>query len=145
MQSSSVARRPGVEQPGPGGDDQGAVGARERGAERLDGAPIDLAVLLELREVVDEGGVDHAIRHGRAAAQAFQVFEVASMHLGTGGDERLGARIRASEAEHLMARVDELLNDGRTDKARAPVTKTRIAISPLLHSVTASAVPLSPS
>ena len=105
------------EQPGPGGDDQGAVGASERSAERLDGAPIDLAILLEFREVVDEGGVDHAVRLGRSAAQAFQVFKIAAMHLGAGGDERLGARIRASKTEHLMARVDELLNDGRTDKA----------------------------
>ena len=37
--------------------------------------------------------------------------------LGAGGGERLGARIRASETEHLMARADELLNNGGTDKA----------------------------
>ena len=42
------------------------------------------------------------------------------MHLGTPGDERLGARIRASEPQHLMARIDEFLNNGRTDKAGRP-------------------------
>jgi len=92
------------------------VGACERGAERLDGAPICFTVRRELREVVDEGGVDHAIRQGGAAAQAFQVFEIASMHLGPRGDKRLGGRIRASKTEHLMARADELLNNGGTDK-----------------------------
>ena len=66
---------------------------------------------------MDEGGVDHAVRGGGSAAQAFQVFEIAAMHLGTGGDKRLGAGIRASETEHLMARVDEFLNNGRADKS----------------------------
>ena len=37
--------------------------------------------------------VNHAIRLRRAAAQAFQVFQIASMHLGAGGRKRLGARI----------------------------------------------------
>ena len=32
-------------------------------------------------------------RHGRSLAQAFQVFEIASMHLGASGDQRLGPRI----------------------------------------------------
>ena len=102
---------------GPRGDDQGAVGAGERGAESLDGAPVYLAVLLEFREVVDEGGINHAIRHGRSAAQAFQVLKIAPMDLDAGGDERLGARIGASKTEHLMARANELLNNGGTDKA----------------------------
>ena len=43
--------------------------------------------------------VDHAIRAGCSAAQAFQVFEIASMHLGAGGDERLGARIGARQSQ----------------------------------------------
>ena len=100
----------------PGGDEQGAVGAFERGAERLDGLLVDRADGLESRPVVDEAGVNHAIRHGRSAAQAFKVLEIASMRLGAGGDERLGARVRASKTEHLMARVDELLHDGGPDK-----------------------------
>ena len=39
--------RPCVPHPGPGGDDQGPVGAGERVAERLDGSPVRLADLLE--------------------------------------------------------------------------------------------------
>ncbi len=37
--------------------------------------------------------------------------------LGACGGKRLGARIRAGETEDLMARADELLNDGGADKA----------------------------
>ncbi len=76
-----------------GGDNQGAVRAGERGAESLDGVPICLADFLEFREVVDETGVNHAIRHGCSAAQAFQVFKITSMHLGASGGKRLGGRI----------------------------------------------------
>jgi hypothetical protein len=60
--------------------------------------------------------VDHPIRHGGSTAQAFQIFKITSMYLGTRGDKRLGARIGASKAEHLMTSADEFLNDGRTDK-----------------------------
>ena len=38
------------------------------------------------------------------------------MHLGPGGGERRGGRVRTGEAEHLVARGDEILNDGGTDK-----------------------------
>jgi len=55
---------------------------------------------------MNEGGVNHPIRHGCSTTQAFQVFKVTSMHLGASGDQRLGARIRASEAEYLMAGVN---------------------------------------
>jgi hypothetical protein len=45
----------------------------------------------ELREVlaegtVVEGEVNHAVGLGSAAAQAFHIFQVPSMHLGPGGD-----------------------------------------------------------
>ena len=66
---------------------------------------------------MDEGGVNHAVRRSRGAAQAFEVLEIAAMHLGAGRGERLGARVRAGEADHLMARADKLLNDGGADKA----------------------------
>jgi hypothetical protein len=42
---------------------------------------------------VVEGGVNHAIRHGRSATQAFEVFKIASMHLSASGSKRFGARI----------------------------------------------------
>jgi hypothetical protein len=38
------------------------------------------------------------------------------VHLGTSGGKRLGGGIGPSEAEHLMARVNEFLNDGRTNE-----------------------------
>lgn len=44
-------------------------------------------------------------------AQAFQVSQIASMYLSTGGNKGLGGFIRASETEHLMARVDQLSDD----------------------------------
>jgi hypothetical protein len=53
-----AARR---EERDPGGDDQGAVGTGQHGAESLDGAAVYLTVLNEFREVVDECSVDHAI------------------------------------------------------------------------------------
>jgi hypothetical protein len=39
------------------------------------------------------------------------------MHFGTSSDKRLGSRIGAGETKHLMARSDEFLNNGRTDKS----------------------------
>ena len=68
---------------------------------------------------MDEGGVDHAVRGGGSAAQAIQVFEIAAKRLGASRGKRLCARLRAGEAEHPMARVDELPNDGGADKTRS--------------------------
>ncbi len=50
-----------------------------------------------------EGGVNDCIHIGRSGAQAIQVFQIAAMHLGAGGDKRLCARIRTRKPEHLMA------------------------------------------
>jgi hypothetical protein len=50
-----------------------------------------------------KAGMDDGIRRGSAAAQAFQIFKVPSMHLGSGGDQRLSASLATSEAEYLMA------------------------------------------
>ena len=55
--------------------------ASEHGAQSLDGAPVYLAVLFELREVVDEGSVNHCIRVGCSTAQALDVLKIASMRL----------------------------------------------------------------
>ena len=54
----------------------------------------------------------------RAAAQAFQIFKRAAMHLGARGGERFRARVRAGKAEHLMARGDQFLDNGRADESR---------------------------
>ena len=65
---------------------------------------------------MNESAVNHSIRLGCAAPQTFQVFEIAAMRLGAGGGERLGARIRASHADHLMTSAIQLLDNGGTDK-----------------------------
>jgi len=96
----------GREVGGPGGDDQGSARSRESGAERLDRGPVRLAGRRDVREVVDEGGVDDAIRCSRRAPQAVEILESAPMHFGAGGGERLGGCIRPSEAEHSMPRGD---------------------------------------
>jgi hypothetical protein len=66
---------------------------------------------------MDEAGVDHRIRLGRTAAQAVGIPEVAVVRPGACGEERFGARIGTGEAEHLMARADQVLNDGGADEA----------------------------
>ena len=66
---------------------------------------------------MDETGVNHAIRRGGAAAQALQVFQITSMDRGACRGEGRCPRIRAGKTKHLMACADQLLNNGRTDKA----------------------------
>lgn len=53
-----------------------------------------------------ECSMNHPVRLTRSAAQTLQVFKVTSMNLDLSADrgEQLGARIRAGETEHLMAR-----------------------------------------
>ena len=66
------------------------------------------------------------------------------MHLGARGEKRLGARIAASQSEHLMARAHEFLNNGRTDKTCSTSDEdTHLELLLLLHfmTVTASAAP----
>jgi hypothetical protein len=45
------------------------------------------------------------------------------MHLRTGGGEGLSARIAASQAEYLVAGLDQITNNGRADKAGGPGDK----------------------
>jgi hypothetical protein len=104
----------------PGGDEQGAVGAFEHGTERLDGAPVHLAVFREFREVVVEARVDHAIRRGRATAQALEIFKRTAMDLPACRGELHRTCLRPGEAEHLMTRSDELPNDCGADEACSP-------------------------
>ena len=58
------------------------------------------------REVVDERGVDDAVRAGGAGAQAVEVLEIAAMDLGAGGRERRGGLVGAGEADDLVTGVD---------------------------------------
>ena len=87
--SSSVATRPGASSATP----EVTISGR---SEPSSTAPIAsmarsvvLAVLREFREVVVEGGVDHAIRLGGAAPEAVQVLERAAMDLGARRGQRL--------------------------------------------------------
>jgi hypothetical protein len=59
--SSSVQEATRCNHSGPGGDNQWPVRTLERRTENLDGAPVDLAVLLEFRELMDKRGVNHTI------------------------------------------------------------------------------------
>jgi hypothetical protein len=54
---------------------------------------------------------------GGSTAQAVEILQVTAMDLRTSSGKRRGCRIGASEAEHLMARLHDLLNNSRTDKA----------------------------
>ena len=104
----------------PGGDDERSIRTRQRSPKRLDGAAVRVGSALEVAresEVVLEREVDHAIRRGRRALQAVEVVERAALHLGPGGGERRGRGIRAGEPDDLMARADELGNDGGADPA----------------------------
>src|SRR5882724_5716428 len=53
-----------------------------------------------------------------SSAQTIQVLKVTAMDLGASGGEGLGGGIRTSEADHIVARFDQFLNDGRADEAR---------------------------
>src|ERR1700733_380319 len=103
--------------PGSGGYEQGTVGADEHVAHRLDGPSVLLAICEIVREVVIKSTVDHAVGHGRSGAQAFQVLKTPLMHLGSGGNERLGPGIGPRQSEYLMARFDQFRHDRRADES----------------------------
>src|SRR5580693_4692441 len=105
-----------VKEQGSGSDDQRAVRAREGGSQCLNGASIRLCSRRVVREVVDKGRVDHAVRRDRSAAQALEIFQRTAMYVGSRGGKGPGSRLRASQADHLMARGDQFPNNGRTDK-----------------------------
>jgi hypothetical protein len=89
----------------------------ELGTQRLDGFSVHLGVLDNPGEVMVEGEMDHGVRASSPGAEAFQIIEVAAMHLGALGGKRLGAGIGAGETENLVASPDEFRNEGRTDEA----------------------------
>lgn len=82
-----------------------------------------LAVLLHVGEVVVEGRVDDAVGRLCGGVQAVQVVHVAAEDLRPGTSGRLGARVRTTEPDHVMACVDEF--------PVAPVRDTRILHHPV--------------
>src|SRR2546426_1562742 len=66
-----------------GRDDEGSSGSRERRADGLDREPARVAGGREVREAVDERGVDEAIRCSRAALQAGVIVGSTTMRPGT--------------------------------------------------------------
>jgi len=50
-----------------------------------------------------KGGVNHSIRFGSSAAQAFEVIEIAAVHLSAGASQRLGASVGARKSKYLVA------------------------------------------
>src|ERR1700682_1231343 len=104
----------------PGRDEERPVRTGKCLAECLDGAAIRVGSCLEApreSDVVLEREMDHAIRCGSCTPQAVEVVNSAAMHLYPSGGERSGRGIRASHPDNLMARADELGNDGRSDPA----------------------------
>jgi hypothetical protein len=95
-------------------------------ANGLDGALIQLAAFRESCPVVPEGGVNDGVSRSGSAAQAFQVFQIAAMHLSPGSGQRLGARIAARKTEHLVACADEFRDNPRTDEPCCTCYETRI-------------------
>jgi len=86
-------------------------------AERLDGTAVHRAVLHELREVMIEAGVDHAVGSGGTTAQAVQVFQRTPQDLGARGSQRRSLVVRPTETEDFMARRDQILYDSRANPA----------------------------
>src|SRR5215467_10129861 len=122
-----------LQKQGSGGGDQRAVGSGESLAKRSDSALIFFGARRVIREIVDEGGVDHAVRCGSSAAQAFKILERTAVHFGARRFERLGGGSRARETEHLMARGEKLANDGGTDETRGPGNENQhLSIPPTL-------------
>ena len=64
-----------------------------------------------------EGSMDDGIGRFRSLAQAFQVFQIASMRLGTGGFKRLCAGVRSRHSKYVMACADEFFYDGGTNES----------------------------
>jgi len=78
---------------GPGCDDQGTVGSSERRGESLNGVPIRFADFFEFREVMDETGVNHAIRGGGSTPEAVRILRITPMDPGTSGCKGLGGSV----------------------------------------------------
>ena len=64
-----------------------------------------------------EGEVDDAVGRGGGGAQALEVVEAAAVDLGAGRGDGVGRGVGAGEPDDLVARVEELGDDGGADPA----------------------------
>ena len=118
----ALGRHPPGRQPErAGGDQERSIGSGELLAERLDRAAIGVGGALEVTregELVLERQVDHAVGGCGPASQAVEIVERAAVHLCPGRGECIGGGVGASEPDDLMARGEELGDDGGADPAR---------------------------
>ena len=63
-----------------------------------------------------EAEVNHGIRGSRPLAQAFQILQIAPLRLCSGVDERLCPLLAAGQTQHLVARVNQLADQRRTNE-----------------------------
>jgi hypothetical protein len=66
---------------------------------------------------VPERDVKDGIGCGRARAQAFQIFQIASLYLSPGGGQRPGTSIAARKTEHLVSCADKFRDNPGTDES----------------------------
>src|SRR6185437_14106363 len=100
-----------------GADDERTAGTLERGTDSFNSAFVEFAAFRKSCPVVPERDVKDGIGCGSSCAQAFQIFQIASLHLSSGGNQRLGACVAASQAEHLMACADKFRENPGTDES----------------------------
>ena len=120
---------PGRGEEGSGGEDERAVRAGERLAERLDCTAICVSSLLETaaeRQLVVEGEVDHALGRGGLFSKRFEVVEAAAAHLDARGGERGCGGVRAGEPDDSCPAPSSSGTTADPIQPDAPVTKTRI-------------------
>jgi hypothetical protein len=96
--------------------DERLAGALERVADRFDCAQVGRSRGGEVPQVVPVGEVDDAIGRGQGFEQPVEVVEGAAVGLGSEGRQRGGGTVGAGEADHLVAGVEQLANDGRSDE-----------------------------
>ena len=77
-----------------------------------------------------EPGVDHPVRRSGPTSQAVEVRQVAAMRLGPQRGQAIRARVRSGEADHPVAGLEEVRDDGGADEAgRAGQEYAHVVIS----------------
>jgi len=72
---------------------------------------------------MNEASMDHSVHNGGPIAQTLKIIERSTLHIGARRTKRRGGGIRTSQAEHLMACVDEFWNDCGANEAGSPSDK----------------------